>query len=302
MNEEAIKRIIAVGRAEALFRSIDVDLADQRRLAAAGLEMLETSRAMAPGELRPGMFVPEPSGSGKSAAARRIVLEAAKMAGVPPERSPARLITLDTVGSVKSIWSSILEGLGDPNFEAGYETLQRKRTSKAIARNGVHLLMIDEFNHVADASQARRGSNAIKNLLTAGWTSVIVLGTSEELNGMPDNAGFERRMIRSPGLPARTWPRDAASWTAYLGELDARIVEMKLLDERAGLDREVVAKAMCSLCDGVIGDAAWVVREALKDAVRLDRKSISLRDLADNGDALLRKKRTRRINPLGALL
>lgn len=301
MDEDAIRRITAVGKAEAAFRSISVDLTDQRRLAAVGLEMLVASQCLPDGAPRPGMIVSEPTGAGKSAAGERIVAEAAAMVGTSIQDSPARLITLDTVGSVKSIWSSILEGLGDPHFESGTETLQRKRVRKALMRSGIHLLMIDEFNHVADASQARRGVNAMKNLLTAGWTSVIVMGTSAELDTLPANSPFERRMIRNPGLPARVWSRDAGSWTGYLAEVDEQIVSLKLLDERSGLDQPALAQALCHLCDGMIGDAHWTILESLKDAVRRGLPAISLHDLIANGDALLRKRPNRGINPLGGL-
>lgn len=302
MSDDIFRRTEMVGRAEAEFRAIRIDLADQRKLAAVGLEMLYTSRHSPVGEPRPGMIVSEPTGAGKSAAANRMVAMAEKATGSEPGRGPIRRITLDTLGSVKSVWSSILEGLGDPNYDAGHETLQRKRVKKAVSRGGVHVLMLDEFNHVADSSQGKRGANAIKNLLSDGWVSVIVLGTSEELDQMVDNQAFDRRMIKSPGLPARTWKNDSKSWTGFLGELDEQIVARRILDGRAGLDGEAVAMALCSICCGMVGDAHWLVLESLKDAVRLGAPSITLRNLAANGDALMRMRKRGGTNGLWALL
>lgn len=302
MDEDKFRRIQAVGRAEAEFRGIRIDLADQRKLASVGLEMLFTSLHSPVGEPRPGMIVSEPTGAGKSAAANRLVAMAKQTAGTPPDKGAARRITLDTLGTVKSVWSSILEGLGDPNYEKGNETLQRKRVKKALDREGVHVLILDEFNHVADSSQGKRGANAIKNLLSDGWVSIIVMGTSEELDNMVDNDAFDRRMIKSPGLPARTWKNDSESWTKFLGELDEGIVERRILAGRAGLDGEAVARELCSVCCGMVGDAHWIVLESLKDAVRHDLPSMTLRDLAANGDALMRKRKRGGTNGLWALL
>jgi hypothetical protein len=302
MNEDIFKRAEAVGRAEAQFREIRIDLRDQRKLAAVGLEMLYTSLNTPVGKPRPGMIVSEPAGAGKSEAANKLVLMAEQATGSLPGKGPAKLVTLDTVGSVKSVWSSILEGLGDPNYNAGDETLQLKRVKKALSRESVDVLVLDEFNHLADSTQGKRGANAVKNLLTAGWVAVVVMGTSNELDGMADNPGYERRMMKSPGLPARTWKNDSESWTAFLGELDEQIVARRILTGRAGLDREAVAMALCSVCCGMVGDAHWIVLESLKDAVRRGASSITLRDVATNADALMRKRKRGGTNGLSLLL
>lgn len=86
MDEDKFRRIEAVGRAEAEFRGIRIDLADQRKLAAVGLEMLFTSLHSPVGEPRPGMIVSEPTGAGKSAAANRLVAMAKQTAGTPPDK------------------------------------------------------------------------------------------------------------------------------------------------------------------------------------------------------------------------
>lgn len=302
MNNFAISRRVAA--ATAAFDCIRVELPDQRRLAAVLHEMRFTGNLLPPGKPRPGMIVSLPSRSGKTASAERAAREAAEEMGLPADRGPIRIVTLDTMGTVKSLWSSILECLGDPHFASGHETLLRKRVRAAIINEVIQLLIIDEFNHAAEKTQVRQIVNSIKNLLGAGWVPVAVFGTSDELDALPANPSFAGRMIKSPGLPPRVWGHAGSegTWKEFLRGLDEGLMEAKIMDERSRLDEEDVARAMCELCEGLVGRAHWVVGEALKDAVRRGRPSISLPDLARNGDALLiALERPGAPNPLQAL-
>ncbi len=128
---------------------------------------------------------------------------------------------------------------------------------------------------------------------------------AQELADLPDNTAFERRMVKSPGLPPRIWGRgdDEKSWAGFLKGIDEGLLAAKILTERSHLDELTVARALCMLCDGYVGYAHWIVGEALKDAVRMGRPRIGLDDLARNGEAFLVKhKRAGSLNPLHALL
>lgn len=300
-----MEKVAQVAAATAAYKSIEIELDDQRRLASVMQEMRLVGRLLPPGKPHDGMIVSLPSGAGKSMVAERVVRAAEVETGAEVDAGPVRRVTLDTLGTVKSLWSSILEDLGDPYYASGHETLLRKRVRAALARMHVELLIIDEFNHVTEKNSARQVANAIKNLLTKGWVPVVVMGTSEELADLPDNAAFERRMVKSPGLPPRIWARtaDQESWTGFLKGLDEGLLAASVLTERSYLDDSTVARALCMLCDGYVGHAHWIVGEALKDAVRRGRPRIGLDDLARNGDAFLVKhKRAGSLNPLHALL
>ena len=206
-------------------------------------------------------------------------------------KGPIRIVLADTLGTVKSVWSCILEGLGDPHYATGSEPLLKKRLRKALTREGIELIIIDEFNHVAEERNANRVVNAIKNLLSAGWVSVVICGTSTELDSLPSNPGFSRRMVKHPGLPPRVWgqPADAASWTKFVLGLDEGMVERGILDERSNLDAPLLAEALCNLCDGLVGQAHWIIQESMKDAVRRGRSCIGREDLSANAEAWLIK-------------
>lgn len=81
------------------------------------------------------------------------------------------------------------------------------------------------------------------------------------------------------------------------------MLELGILTESSRLHDEAVARALCMAVDGRIGNAHWIVGEALKDAVRGGKPSISLRLLSKNTEAFLtRKEWIGRSNPLAALL
>lgn len=195
----------AVANAYASFRTIDHDYAPQRRLAAVVREMQFMSMALPEGAQRPGMLIAGPSGAGKSRTAEKAAAEAAAEVGALPDRGPVRIVTLDPVGTVKALWSSVLEHLGDPHWASGSEATLRKRVLKALKREGVEVLVIDEFNHSCEKSSSPQVVNTIKNLLTIGAVSVVVVGTAKELRTLPGNEGFDRRLVKHPGLPDCTW-------------------------------------------------------------------------------------------------
>ena len=285
------------------FRRIRLSVGTHTTLAGVFEEMRLSAAIRADGEPAELLFVKEPSGSAKTSVARRYCRRIEALYQTAEDKGPVRLITVGEEGTAKTFWSSILEHLGDPYSTTGSELDLKKRVRKALKREGVQLLIIDELNHSAEKSQAKQILNSMKNMLTLGWVSIVAMGSSDELDRLPQNDGFEGRMLDSPGLPRLIWKNHAETWVKFCADLDDRLVDDGILRFRSDLGNAGRAKALCSVTDGLIGRLMWLIETALRNALRRDEGCIALADLVAAGDALLVKyPRVGAINPLGGLL
>lgn len=306
MHDEMLSLIPAVGvrvsKGITAFRKIYVPGALHTACAAVFEEIRMTAMMREEGEPAEGLFLTELSGSGKTTVAKRYIAKVDALYGAAKNKGPARIITVSEQGTSSSFWSSILEFLGDPYYATGSEQNLKKRVKKAIRREGIQLLFIDELNHTVEKSQANQILNAIKNMISEGLVSIVAMGSSEELDKLSRNDAFQGRMVECPGLPPYTWKHDAQEWIELCKGLDERMVAEKIVRAPSDLGTEVLARALLLICEGLIGRLNWLVRTALRSTLRRDDDSISLGDLIAAGNALLLKfPREGAVNPLGSL-
>ena len=243
-----------------------------------------------PGVLQDGMCVCLPAGVGKSTAARMLKASVAARAGVPVSESSVLLVELDVEESV-SVWSSILKPLGDPYYDVGYPRNLKKRALKLLMKRAIDLIIIDEFNHAVDRGQAREIMNTIKAILNAGIAPVVVMGTDAEIERLPSNKAFERRMVAHSDFGPLNWDAHEKDWRGFLQGLDRAIVDLKILPSRSDLGSPKLAEALCEACGGVIGYAHWVVQDALTTVLKRRGTTIDRLDLAVSVNRLLVKEK-----------
>ena len=235
------------------------------------------------------MCVCLPAGVGKSTVAAMMASSAATRAGVPVSEGPVLVVPLDVEETV-SVWSCILHKLGDPYFDVGYPKNLKKRAIKLLAKRGVELIIIDEFNHAVDRGQARLIMNTVKEILNSGIAPVVVMGTNEEVEKLPRNKAFERRMVHSTEIGPLDWDLHEQDWRGFLQGMDRAIVDLEILPASSGLGSRKLAEALCESCDGVIGYAHWVVQDALTAVLRRGGRTIDRADLAVSVNRLLVKE------------
>lgn len=240
-----------------------------------------TGRQQEPGTPRDGMCVKRPSGVGKSTSARMLVQSAAERAGVSAQEGPVLLVELD-VEQTESLWNAILRALGDPYWDVGYPKALKKRAMKFLAKRGVELIIVDEFNHCVDRGQAKELMNTIKLILNAGIAPVVCMGTDDELDKLPSVPAFERRMLSAPSIGPLEWqdPDHRTNWRGFLQGLDKGIFEQGILPALSGLGSKKLAEALCQACGGVIGYGHWVVQDALTEVLKRGGRMIEHLDLA----------------------
>ena len=244
---------------------------------------------LAPGVQHDGMCVCLPAGVGKSTAAAMMAASAATRAGVPVSEGPVLVVALDVEETI-SVWSCILRALGDPYFDVGYPKNLKKRAIKLLGKRGVDLIIIDEFNHAVDRGQARLIMNTVKEILNGGIAPVVVMGTNEEVEKLPRNKAFERRMVHATDIGPLDWENHEQDWRGFLQGMDRAIFGGGILPAISGLGSRKLAEALCESSNGVIGYAHWIVQDALTAVLRRDGRTIERADLAVSVNRFLVKE------------
>lgn len=262
----------------------------------------QAGKLLAPGVQQDGMCVCLPSGVGKSTAAAMMAASAAARAGVPVSEGPVLVVSLDVEETI-SVWSCILRELADPYFDVGYPKHLKKRAIKLLRKRSVDLIILDEFNHAVDRGQARHIMNTVKEILNSGIAPVVVMGTNEEVERLPRNKAFERRMVHATEIGPLDWETHELDWRGFLQGLDRAIVDLGILPASSGLGSRKLAKALCESCGGVIGYAHWVVQDALTAVLTRGGHAIDQSDLAVSVNRFLVKEELfNRVNAVEVLL
>lgn len=256
---------------------------------------------LAPGVQQDGMCVCLPSGVGKSTAAAMMASSAAARAGVPVSEGPVLVVSLD-VEETMSVWSCILRELDDPYFDVGYPKNLKKRAIKLLRKRSIDLIILDEFNHAVDRGQARQIMNTVKEILNSGIAPVVVMGTNEEIEKLPRNKAFERRMVHASEIGPLDWHSHEQDWRGFLQGMGRAIVDLGILPASSGLGSRRLAEALCDSCGGVIGYAHWVVQDALTAVLKRGGNSIEISDIAVSVNRFLVKEGLyKRVNAVEAL-
>jgi hypothetical protein len=259
----------------------EIRLADPRQHASVeAMEQLRVSSiGRAPGAPTRGLMIIQPSGSGKSESAKQFKAFVEGQPGRDPSLTPVLHVTLETVGTPKSAIVSCLEALGDEYAMDGSEPLLLKRLKKAIEKEGVEIMIIDELNHCSQKVMGKDVSNTLKNMLTRGWAPLILMGTSDASRLFKGNRELRNRCHPQLSLAPFDPEVDIDAWRAFLEGMDEQIVSRELLSDSSNLGNADVAKALCIACGGLIGEVCLVIEDALCAVVRRRDRSIGVNDL-----------------------
>ena len=303
-HETPSQRAERVGRALAALRAVRLPEPRQTAL----LQEIETLRVMSlhrqPGEGTMALRVIQPSGAGKSEAAKQYKAFVEAQPGRDPGKRPVVHVTLDTTGTPRSMSESILTAYGDEYASDGKESLLLKRVRKAIEMEGTELLIIDELKHCSEKVMGKDVSNTLKNMLTEGWVPIVFLGTDKAKRLFRENRELSNRCRPQLSLQplAHRIDTDLVLWEGFLGGMDAEIVRLKLLPEASGLAEPELAKALCEACGGLIGEFLLVLWDAFAVVVARRGRYIEVADLHHAVDVRYVLEGHLDANPLDPLL
>ena len=280
-QETASEQAARIGRIQAVFRSIRLAEPRQRDAVAAMEQLRVSSLGRAAGTATRALVFIQPSGSGKSESIKQFQAFVEAQPGRDPALTPVLHVTLETVGTTRSAIASCLEAIGDSYSQIGTEPLLLARLKKAIAEEGVEIIVIDELNHCSQKIMGRDVSNMFKNMLTRGWAPIVFAGTSDAQRLFADNRELRNRCQSQLSLTPldHADDGDVASWAAFLGGLDEQIKTLDLLPELSGIGATDIAKKLCETCRGLIGEVSLVIEDALTAAAARFARRIGIADL-----------------------
>lgn len=246
-----------------------------------------------------GLTVFEPTGCGKSTLAEQYKLMC--NANDAPNQTSVIHARMGTSGTARELFVSIMAEMGDGFASAGNEHSLRRRALREMQDKGVQLLILDETQHSGQKNGFSREVTAeLKIMLDTGQVPIILLGTEKAVPIIRADRELSGRML-SPcrlGPLEMTDDDDLELWQGFLNGVDHRMVTGNILSEPMGLDKEELAYALGTACDGVIGHLMRVIMMAVRDVVREQRKIMTIDDLSYAIDEWLIGQNFTRSNPL----
>lgn len=228
------------------------------------------------------------SGSGKTTTMATFAAQTA--AGRPDiDGQPARpvvIIPLDNGCTNRRLWGLVLEGHDDPPGRGTEETF-RARAYVTMRRAGTEMLVFDEVQHLVRSPNARDVTDTIKRILDDGVVTLGIVGTDEALPLIQKNIQLANRMLAPAHIVPLDFTKDAdrLDFGTFLAKLDAFVVSNDILPERSGLEDDRVIRCLFVVCQGVVGVAVNLIRQAVVHAVERGAKRIETYDMSAVVDA-----------------
>ena len=239
------------------------------------------------GQRQWGVSNAAPTGSGKTTCLKvfaKIVHDRMAANGTLGEgERPVIIVPLESLCTVKRLWTAVLDAYGDPYSSRGTEELLRKRAYRLIAAHGTKLLCFDEIQHLGH--RAREGlavTDAMKRLLDDGIAPVAFFGTEDARPLLSRNKQLSNRLM--PPCDIRPLDirdeDDRATFKGFVRRLDEGMVKDSLMKRTAGLDDPRVAASLFAISEGVIGRVVNLVRVAFSIAYRRKAEAVEIADLS----------------------
>ena len=190
-----------------------------------------------------------------------------------------RVVTPPTP-SVKSLASTMLNSIGDPDPYRGTESQMTHKLKTQIRATGVKVLLCDEFQHFWDRGKQKvmyQAADWLKVLIEQTGTTVVVAGLTSCLAVIEQNEQLMRRFSAPLRLERFQWDV-AESRSQFTGILDAYHAELSNEYELPDLSNEAVAFRFYMATGGLIGLLAKLLRRAEQEAVLSERNRITLDD------------------------
>lgn len=151
------------------------------------------------------------SRSGKSFAIREFE------ALFPAVRTPAGLkkeviyVQAPIQGTIKGLMQALLEALGDPHWESGTNSTLLARLKKLLRSVGCKMIIIDEFQHLADKGQQaklKHTTDWLKGLVEVASFCIVCVGLPESELIIRRTEQLRTRFDATIEVPVYDWTND----------------------------------------------------------------------------------------------
>lgn len=183
-------------------------------------------------------------------------------------------------GTVKGLLERLLHALGDPYWYRGSETNQTHRLLTLLEQVGCRMIILDEFQHLADKGQKKRlrsTADWLKMLVDSKQWALVAAGLPESASVIQSNRQLRERFDAPIKLPMFDW-REAdgrRQFRAILKAFQAQLHPFELPD----LASDAMAIRMYLATGGRIGIIAKLLDRAIRNAVDSGSIKIPVEDL-----------------------
>lgn len=183
-------------------------------------------------------------------------------------------------GTIKSLLERLLQGLGDPYWNRGTESNQTGRLLHLLEKVGCKMIVLDEFQHLADKGQKLKlslVSDWLKTLVDTNDFGLIAVGLPISKSVINANAQLAARFDATLTMPLFDW-RDPALRVQFKGILNAFEKQLRPF-EFPSFRVEETAFRLFLATSGRVGLLAKLMDRAVKNAIRAKTTKIRLEDL-----------------------
>lgn len=231
---------------------------------------------------QPAVPVLAGSFSGKSSGARQYVKKVNAEYERDNRRPPVIYVKLDTDGTVGSLATDILTGIGvmRPNALAADKRWSRAR--QEIRENGVSLLILDEFQRAGrrpTISPVIAGK--ILDIVDDGDCACAFVGKTSAEQVFASCPDLKNRLDAPVRMPPLRWDRDHDEFTLFADGFDQALVDAKITRVKSGFGQKKLAQLLLEASNGLIGQFSRIIETAVIAITREGHEVITYQDLSD---------------------
>lgn len=248
-------------------------------------ETMETGQLLKGGK-QIGCLMLDPTGCGKTTSAEAV----AELACADDADGVVSVVhcRLPASGTAIGLFSNALAKLGDTHMNQARESRLLTHLCERLEESGTKLLVIDETQQGAATSGiGGQIAAAVKLLLDTGVVPVALLGTEKAVEVLAKDRELAGRLSAPSSLAPLNWYDDDEQeiWVNLLSSLDAQLVAQGTCVRPFGFDDIVVAEQLIEACNGTIGQLMGMVRTAVREMARDERRYLTEADVVFAIDA-----------------
>lgn len=182
--------------------------------------------------------------------------------------TPIARVEVPPSPTVSSLCTEILWSMGVGHREKDSADIKRRQVMSILRYNRVRMLLVDEFNNIAEAGREARDILALIRNLSNDLKIVIgAAGTQAAINAMNQDPQLKSRFQPVP-IPA--WKLDK-SYLQFLAAYERLLP----LAKPSGLATEALAPTIHAMCGEAIGETVKFLKEASAQAIRSGEECIT---------------------------
>lgn len=197
------------------------------------------------------------SGCGKTAVLKRFVARFNMQTSAMSQSAPILYVQLPSDCSARWLAISVLRAMGVPEEFAARGNLETltKRMEICLVKNGIRLLILDEFHHLLKSTNKKVLADVteyIKAMLNTRACPIVMAGTRDAEQVYRENIQIQRRSMGHCRLDPFDW-RDEADREDFLNIMDAFEANFPLKFNDISLSAEGTAWRLHRMAEGNLG-------------------------------------------------